>query len=106
VNEFHDKTSPQSENHLPDRCFLNNGDVVCEFNDRIQNIPPKLIMDEKYNKVLDSIGKLNTKAVGINEKKERTSNGGEFYGDVFASSSKNETFLDLGDLPEDIKYSF
>ena len=106
VNEFHDKTSPQSENHLPDRCFLNNGEVVCEFNDRIQNIPPKLIMDEKYNKVLDSIGKLNTKAVGVNEKEERTSNGGEFYGDVYASSSKNETFLDLGNLPEDIKYSF
>jgi hypothetical protein len=106
VNEFHDKTSPQSENHLPDRCFLNNGEVVCEFNDRIQNIPPKLIMDEKYNKVLDSIGKLNTKSDGINGKNERPINGGEFYGDVFASSSNNETFLDLADLPENKNYSF
>ena len=106
VNEFHDKTSPQSENHLPDRCFLNNGEVVCEFNDRIQNIPPKLIMDEKYNKVLDSIGKLNTKSVGINGKNERPINGGEFYGDVFASSSNNETFLDLSNLPENKNYSF
>ena len=106
VNEFHDKTSPQSENHLPDRCFLNNGEVVCEFNDRIQNIPPKLIMDEKYNKVLDSIGKLNTKSDGINGKNERPINGGEFYGDVFASSSNNETFLDLSNLPENKNYSF
>lgn len=106
VNEFHDKTSPQSENHLPDRCFLNNGEVICEFNDRIQNIPPKLIMDEKYNQVLDSIGKLNNKAVELNSKKERPNNGGEFFGDVHASSSKNETYLDLEDLPTNKNYSF
>ena len=34
-NQFHDKTSSYSENHLPDRCNYNdNGDVICDFNNK------------------------------------------------------------------------
>ena len=61
TNQFHDKTSSQSTNNLPDRCFLDKDDnIVCNFNDRLQNIPPSLI-NEKNNKILDYIGILGEK---------------------------------------------
>lgn len=99
-NEFHDKTSPNSENHLPDRCFLNNGEVVCSFNDRLQNIPPKLIMNTKENKVLNSIGELNKAYASLE-------NNDEFYKGVSgALEDNNEINLDISNLPKGIKYSF
>jgi len=53
---FHDITSPKSQNHLPDRCkFDDNKKVVCEFNNKLHNIPPKLIQD-KNNQVIKNIG--------------------------------------------------
>ena len=56
-NKFHDKTSPYSTNNLPDRCFLNKeNEVVCNFNDRLQNIPPSLIEDKSKNYILNNIG--------------------------------------------------
>ena len=48
---------PSAETHLPDRCSLTkNNEVTCSFNDKLQNIPPKLIQD-KDNQVIQSIGK-------------------------------------------------
>lgn len=56
-NKFHDKTSPYSQNNLPDRCFLNKeNEVVCNYNDRLQNIPPSLIEDKSKNYILNNIG--------------------------------------------------
>lgn len=53
---FHDITSPKSQNHLPDRCkFDDNKKIVCEFNNKLHNIPPKLIQD-KNNQVIKNIG--------------------------------------------------
>ena len=96
----------QSENHLPDRCFLHENGIVCEFNDKLQNIPPKLIMDEKYNQVLNSIGELQQKGEELTGEKERPNNGGKFFQDVHASSSKNESYLSLANLPKNTNYSF
>uniref|UniRef100_A0A6C0KYX1 Uncharacterized protein n=1 Tax=viral metagenome TaxID=1070528 RepID=A0A6C0KYX1_9ZZZZ len=54
---FTDITMPSAETHLPDRCSLNeNKEVSCSFNNKLQNIPPKLIQD-KDNQVIQSIGK-------------------------------------------------
>ena len=54
---FTDITMPSAETHLPDRCSLTkNNEVTCSFNDKLQNIPPKLIQD-KDNQVIQSIGK-------------------------------------------------
>ena len=114
-NEFNDKTSPKSENHLPDRCFIdNNSNIVCEFNDKIQNIPPKLIMNGNENEVLNSIGDIEKMNISsnmvsslqgnsyttFNYDNERTINGGEFYNGVVASSSTNENNLSLDNLPK------
>lgn len=60
-NKFHDKTSPYSTNNLPDRCFLNkDNEIVCNFNDRLQNIPPSLIEDKSKNYILNNIGVVGT----------------------------------------------
>ena len=114
-NEFNDKTSPKSENHLPDRCFIdNNSNIVCEFNDKIQNIPPKLITNGNENKVLNSIGdierkEIHSKAISSLQgnsydtfyyDNEKTINGGGFFGDVLASSSSNESPLALDNIPK------
>ena len=100
-NDFHDKTSPHSENNLPDRCFLNNdGEVVCSFNDRLQNIPPKLIMDDKYNGVLDTIGKLNNKSSQLKD-------DDILFENVKGSFEKNnENNLNIENLPKNVKYTF
>ena len=56
-NKFHDRTSSRSSSNLPDRCFMNqNNEVLCNFNNRLQNIPPTLISDKLNNQVLHSIG--------------------------------------------------
>ena len=57
-NQFNDKTSPYSENNLPDRCsYNNNNEIICDFNNKLQNIPPKLINSE--NQLINNIGNEN-----------------------------------------------
>lgn len=106
-NEFYDKTSSQSLNNLPDRCKVKDGEVYCDFNDRLQNIPPKLIMDGKYNKVLNSIGELKTKSENdkISNEKENLINGGKFFNEIYGSNGNDESYLNVEGLPKNVNYS-
>ena len=114
-NRYHDKTSPYSTNNLPDRCFLDKDDeIVCNFNDRLQNIPPSLIDRKEKNNVLNSVGvvgsensiykDINTKEidskggnsyVAYEYNNEKEMNGGEVYKGVEGSLNNNEQYLDL-----------
>ena len=79
-----------------------NNEVICSYNNRLQNIPP-LIKDKKNNNVLNSIegidiykgvdtSNVNTvngsqyQVWGYNG--EKTINGGVYYGNVSASDSQ------------------
>ena len=55
-NEFVDITSYKSKDIIPDKCFYENGVLNCQFNDKLQNIPPSLIEDPESNPLLLSIG--------------------------------------------------
>jgi len=122
-NEFHDQTSPSSETHLPDRCFMTeNKEVLCKFNNRLHNIPPRLIENSQENKLLKSIGQgegdifkpisgenvhtVSDESYQVWEyDNEKVTNGGEFYEDVSPSSGLSSNHLVLDKLPEG-SYSF
>ena len=55
-NEFVDITSYKSKDVISDKCFYENGVLNCQFNDKLQNIPPSLIEDPESNPLLLSIG--------------------------------------------------
>ena len=55
-NEYVDVTSYKSKDIIPEKCLLENGVLNCQFNDKLQNIPPKLIENPESNPVLLSIG--------------------------------------------------
>jgi len=112
-NKYNDKTSVYSTNNLPDRCFLDKDDlIVCNFNDKLQNIPPSLIKRDNKVDFLNRIGNngdglykdiSNSEIDVINGnnyltyeyKDEKEMNGAEVFNGVHASSNKNETYLDL-----------
>ena len=67
--EFVDITSYKSKDVIPEKCFLENGILNCQFNDKLQNIPPRLIENPEVNPVLLSIGddkNINTNKVSVN----------------------------------------
>lgn len=112
-NVFHDKTSVYSTNNLPDRCFLDKNDnVVCNFNDRLQNIPPSLIDRKHKNTLLNRIGDNTAKNVDNSSvesvygnnyltfeyENELEMNGGEVFKGVEGSNSMNETYLNLNSI--------
>ena len=47
-NKYNDITSPQSKKILPDRCFMEDDELHCNFNDRLQNIPQALYLMAEY----------------------------------------------------------
>ena len=54
-NNFIDNTSPNSLTQLPDRCMINtNNQILCDFNNKLQNIPPKSQYSNK--ELIKSIG--------------------------------------------------
>ena len=119
---YNDKTSPYSKTILPDRCYLdNNSEVICNYNNRLQNIPPSLIMD-KNNKVIQSIGQgkgdiyksiegKNVDQVNNNYYQswdyvdDKTINGGDFFNGIKASESSNEQYLSLDSINMKKNYS-
>ena len=117
---FHDNTSPDSTTTLPERCKQNKfGEVFCDYNNRLQLIPPKLIEDTESNPVLNSIGSNkvyqnidNTKLKVINGlplqvweyENEKSINGGKYFGNVYGSSTSNENFMEIKDIKSN--YSF
>jgi hypothetical protein len=54
--EFVDITSYKSKDMIPEKCFMENGELKCEFNNKLQIIPPRLIEDPEKNQLLLSIG--------------------------------------------------
>ena len=57
-NQFNDNTSAYSKNNLPDRCLVNdNHEIICNFNNKLQNIPPQLIEDD--NQFINQLGNEN-----------------------------------------------
>ncbi len=122
-NFFHDKLSPYSSNSLPDRCIKDaNGEVLCNYNNRLQLIPPTLIQDKENNLVLNSIGQQkgdifktvdasNVNTIQNNSyqvwdyENEKLLNGGKYFDNVTASSPDNESFLMIDDLKSG-DYSF
>ena len=119
---YNDKTSPYSKTILPDRCYLdNNSEVICNYNNRLQNIPPSLIMD-KNNKVIQSIGQgkgdiyksiegKNVDLVNDNYYQswdyvdDKTINGGDFFNGIKASEPSNEQYLSLDSINMKKNYS-
>ena len=96
--EFVDIISPRSKTNLPDRCILKDNNIFCNFNDRINNIPPRFIEEPKKNSVLRSIGDdKNTFDKGIinDLKEEKVSNGGEYYNGVFGYSTFKDKNLQV-----------
>lgn len=110
-NQYNDKTSSNTEVLTSDSCYKNKeGELFCEDNTRLQNIPPSLITDVKKCHALNSIGmykdkknkvdkyvEFNSEEIG-NKKlgvwsylDDRTINGGKFYNSVYASKEINET---------------
>lgn len=119
---YHDNSSPQSKTHIPDRCIKNSlNEVICEFNNKLQLIPPRLIEDPNNNLVLNSIGnknediyqsinsfdisEVNGNAYQVwNYKDEKYINGGLYFNNVVGSSPNNESFLRIDSIKKD--YSF
>lgn len=119
---FHDRTSPNSRTNLPDRCSVNsNNEVLCNFNNKLQMIPPKLISNSETNGVLNSIGQgngdifktvdsSNVRNISDNNyqvweyENEKSINGGEYFNGVVGASNKNETYMLISDMKPD--YSF
>lgn len=113
-NMFHDKTSVYSTNNLPDRCFLDkDNNVRCNFNDRLQNIPPSLIDNKVKNDVLNKISgsnitkdvkDINVDSINGNSystfvyNNEKVMNGGDVYKGVSGSYSSNENYLNLNSI--------
>ena len=127
IGDFFDKDNKfidykRSKNILPDRCFIDNNEVVCEFNNKIENPPPTLIEDKENNMVLKSIGDDNDIETNIissknivfgntnhnvwEYKEEKTINGGKYFGNVTGYSDSDGT-LRIETIKNDSKnYSF
>lgn len=119
-NFFNDNTSPNSTTTIPERCKQNQfGEVFCDYNNRLELVPPKLIQDAETSPVLNSIGSkriydnidsTTMKVINGNPyqvweyEKEKTINGGKYFGEVYGSSNTNENFLEIKDIKSN--YSF
>lgn len=117
---FHDNTSPNSNTTLPERCSRNTkNEVVCDYNNRLQLIPPKLITNSETNPVLNSIGgdsfykTIDSGNVGNisgnnyqvwEYENEKSINGGKYFQDVYGSNASNESYMEIGSVKPN--YSF
>ena len=117
---FHDSTSPNSNTILPERCSRStNNEVLCDYNNRLQLIPPKLISNSETNPVLNSIGgdtlyqTIDSTKVGEisgnnyqvwEYENEKSMNGGKYFQDVYGASAENESYMELGTIKPN--YSF
>ena len=112
---FNDNTSPNSTTTLPERCKQNKfGEVFCDYNNRLELVPPKLIQNAEVspvlngigaNRIYDNIDSTTMKIINGNPhqvweyEKEKTINGGKYFGDVYGSSSNNnENYLEIKEI--------
>ena len=122
---YHDNTSPLSKTILPDRCTKNtDNEVICNFNNKLQLIPPSLIKDPNNNLVLNSIGKLKKNGIfktidysHINTVSgntyqvweydgEKSINGGKYFNNIVGASELNEDYMDINSNNNKPSYSF
>ena len=114
-NKYNDITSPQSKKILPDRCFMEDDELHCNFNDRLQNIPPSLI-DSSHKK--DFLNRIGDNKIGLYKEvdkavvdtisgnsyttykyaDEKEMNGAEVFKGVLGSSELNESYLNLNNI--------
>ena len=106
---FHDNTSPDAVSQLPDRCIEDeNGNIFCNYNNRLQLVPPSLVTNIEGNLVLNSVGTLHkdrSKAIvniaevhniaGNNYKvwsynNESINNGGKYFNTVYGYEGNKE----------------
>ena len=98
-NQYNDKTSSNTEVLVSDGCYTDKeGEIFCEDNTRLQNIPPSLISDINKCYALNTIGmykdrnRKDKEFVSFNSEKidgeelgvwsysdDRTINGGKFF---------------------------
>lgn len=84
-NEFVDTTSYKSKDTISDKCFVDGNILNCRFNNRLQNIPPRLIEEPELNPVLLSIG--DDKNINTNK---MTSDTYSFNGNAYNVWDYNE----------------
>ena len=51
-NEYVDITSYKSKDMIPEKCFYDGNELKCQFNNKLQIIPPRLIEDPENNPVI------------------------------------------------------
>ena len=90
-NQYTDLSGPRTNASINDVCYKSkSGERVCLENDKLQNIPPSLVMDRNNCGFLNSIGLLEY-SNRINETGEKIMNGGTLYDQVQGSKPMNET---------------
>ena len=111
-NNYNDTTSHRSTKLLPDNCILDgNGELFCNYNNKLQNIPPKLIKEGDKNKLIKSIGddrNINTNVVSskiINfsdnnynvweYENKKPINGGDFFNNVVGYNGDMDNVLEV-----------
>lgn len=110
---FHDNTSPHVQTNLPDRCSVNNNnEVTCNYNNKLQIVPPRLINDPDNNLVLNSIGQgggdifktidahrvstINGNTYQVWEyENEKSINGGQYLNNITGSNPVNEDYMEI-----------
>lgn len=112
----------KSKEKLPDRCFMENDEVICKFNNKVENPPPTLIEDKENNPVLKSIGDDSNIETNIISSKnivfgksnhnvwesenERPINGGKYFDEV-TGYSESDGVLRIDSFKSDTRnYSF
>lgn len=112
----------KSKENLPDRCFIENDEVICKFNNKVENPPPSLIEDKENNPVLKSIGDDSNIETNIISSKnivfgksnhnvwesenEKPINGGKYFNEV-TGYSESDGVLRIDTFKGDTrKYSF
>ena len=98
--EFVDITSYKSKDMIPEKCFIENGELNCEFNNKLQIIPPRLIEDPEKHPLLLSIGddkNINTNVLS----KDVFSFNGNTY-NVWDYGEKETEGYNLDSKPQDV----
>ena len=105
--------------HLPEKCIIKDGELVCRFNDRVEVPPKELIDDKENNLVLKNIGDdkdINTNIISSKNisfgrgnyniwesEDESIMNGGKYFNNVTGySMTSNSSVLndDKGKIKE------
>jgi len=90
-NQYHDKTSTNTDVLPSDQCFINKkGEVYCDESPNTL-VSPQLISDNKTCQTLNQIGSYREMNY-LDSGKDRLINGGRFFNTIFPSSDVNETF--------------